>query len=320
MDHACSQCNKIFSNKKCLLQHNRNVHSIYCKEKDRRRDETTNCYSCKYCKKEYKISQSRWFHEKKCSVKNKQKLLLQEIENEKLETKKKLGEIIRIEELEKQNESLQKIIQNKIISDNKEHKRMEELKIQNESLYKTLQQVINDDGKLQLENQNIILQKEKDLLRENTILKQYPKNTQCVYYGMIDNTGANNEILIKFGNSNSLSDRVEQHKRTFSNFRLVNAFKVDNKLQIENAIKTHHLLTTLKLPIKINEKTQTEILNVTNISFEKLDEIIQDIIINNEYNPEKYKKLLFDFEILQREHELLKMEYEKINNGLMIST
>jgi hypothetical protein len=266
-------------------------------------------YQCRYCEKEYKHHQTRWTHEQLCKPSSTNKKSIEKLETE-----------IALTELEKQNESLQKIIHNKVISNNREHNQIEELKLQNETLKNLLNQVINDDGKLQLENQNIILQKEKDLLRENTILKQYPKNTQCIYYGMIDNTGINNEPLIKFGNSNSLSDRVNQHKRTFSNFRLVNAFKVDNKLQIENAIKTHHILTKLRLPIKIKDKTHTEILNITNLSFEKLDDIIQEIIINNEYNPEKYKKLLFDFEMLQKENQLLKIENAKLkeNNGLVI--
>ena len=285
---------------------------------------TGSFYQCHYCKNEYSYTQSRWRHEQICCEKLKQQKIAAEItqmEKIKLENN-------HIKELEKQNESLQKIIDDKVMLDNREHKYIEELKIQNESLYKTLQQVINDDGKLHLENQTIILQKEKDLFRENTILKQYPKNTQCVYYGMIDNTGTNNERLIKFGNSNSLYERVYNHKRTFSNFRLVAAFKVDNKIQIENAMKNHHLLTKIKFPIVINDKTQTEILNITNMSFESLDEIIKEIIITNEYSPEKYKKILFeheilqkDYEILQKDYELLKIKYEKIksNNDLVIS-
>jgi hypothetical protein len=82
-------------------------------------------------------------------------------------------------------------------------------------------------------------------------------------------------------------------------------------------MKTHHLLSQLLLPVKIKDKNQTELLNVTNMSFEKLDEIIQEIIIYNEYNPEKYKKLLFDYEILQRENHLLKTENEKFKNGFL---
>ena len=97
MEQICSLCNKTYSNKKCLLQHNRNIHSIYCIEKDRKRDETTNCYSCKYCAKEYTISQSRWYHEKMCSEKIKQQTIAEEMERIKLENEKQKGEIIRLQ-------------------------------------------------------------------------------------------------------------------------------------------------------------------------------------------------------------------------------
>ena len=123
------------------------------------------------------------------------------------------------------------------------------------NLEEILQEVINEESnelKLQLENQTSKMQFEKELLREKTILEQFPHNSQCVYYGIIDNKGPNNETLIKFGNSNFLYERVEQHKKTYTNFRLVNAFKVDNKLQVENAIKQHSLLSSLRVSIKLN--------------------------------------------------------------------
>jgi hypothetical protein len=88
MEQKCTLCNKTYSTKKYLLQHNRNVHSIYCIEKDRKRDETTNCYKCRYCTKEYKISQSRWKHEKTCSEKIKQQMMADEIEKIKLENER----------------------------------------------------------------------------------------------------------------------------------------------------------------------------------------------------------------------------------------
>jgi hypothetical protein len=104
MEQICSECNKTFSNKKGLLKHRRNIHEIYCKEKQRKRDEITNCYSCKYCKKEYKISQSRWSHEKTCPEKIKQETMADEmerirIESErlKLEAEKQKDEIIRLQ-------------------------------------------------------------------------------------------------------------------------------------------------------------------------------------------------------------------------------
>jgi len=112
----------------------------------------------------------------------------------------------------------------------------------------------SDELKLQLEEKDKKIEdqeKEKEKIREKTILDQFDNNTQCVYYGIIDNVSDKNEKLIKFGNSNNLRNRVITHKETYLNFRLVNAFKVDNKLQIENAIKDN---------VFINER-QRNILN-----------------------------------------------------------
>ena len=81
-------------------------------------------------------------------------------------------------------------------------------------LEETLHEVLREEShelQLQLEQQNTILQqqvlgseKEKDKLREKTLLEQFPPNTQCVYYGLIDNVSTTQEKLIKFGNSNNL--------------------------------------------------------------------------------------------------------------------
>jgi len=192
-------------------------------------------------------------------------------------------------------------------------------------LEETLQDVINEENnelRLQLENQtqqleNILRtsQSEKDLLREKTLLEQFPENTQCFYYGTIDNTNDKNEKLIKFGNSNSLRKRIAVHKKRFSNFCLSNAFKVDNKTQIENAIKNHHKLTSFKRTITIDDKNQTEILCIDNITFEELDKIIQDVIVGVEYNVDNYNKLLKSNEMLH--HKIAELLSE--NNNLKCS-
>ena len=120
-------------------------------------------------------------------------------------------------------------------------------------LEETLQEVIQEESnelKLQLDQKDQQLEdviKNKEKIREKTILEQFPNNTQCVYYGIIDNLSDKNEKLVKFGNSNNLKNRVIKHRDTYSNFILINAFKVDNKLQIENAL---HLLS-FQMPIII---------------------------------------------------------------------
>ena len=76
---------------------------------------------------------------------------------------------------------------------------------------------------------------------EDTLLPHFPEYTQCVYYGTIDNLSSSGESLIKFGRTDKgLKSRIEKHKHTYSNFKLINAFAVDNSTQIEHEIRTHY--------------------------------------------------------------------------------
>ena len=133
---------------------------------------------------------------------------------------------------------------------------------------------------------------EKNKIREKTLIENFPSNVQCVYYGTIDNKSEKGERLIKFGNSNNLKNRIYNHKKTYDNFRLINAFKVENKLQIENAIKEHPLFVERQRTIMIKKHNFTELINMEGITESVLDETIRDIIRTIEYSPEKYLILL----------------------------
>lgn len=172
-----------------------------------------------------------------------------------------------------------------------------------------------DELRLQLDNHISTTQLEKELLREKTILEQFPVNTQCVYYGFIDNKSDNNERLIKFGNSNDLPDRIDRHKKTYINFRLANAFKVENKTFIENAIKNHNELKTYRRTVEINNIKRTELLAIDNLSLEKIDKIIKEIIEKIEYNPENYEKILIENKTLKE--EIIKLKRENRNGYLL---
>ena len=160
--------------------------------------------------------------------------------------------------------------------------------------------------KNQLENVLITTEKEKDTLKERTLLDQFPKNTQCIYYGKIDNKSVTNEPLVKFGYSNELNRRVDEHKKNFTNFTLVNAFKVTNQIQIENAIKKHEILKKKRRNILIENINFTELLSIKDITFENLDKMIKDIIKENEYNLENYKLLIEKYD--QLEYNFMKLE------------
>ena len=175
-----------------------------------------------------------------------------------------------------------------------------------------LQEIMHEESnelKIQLQKQVILSEQEKEKVREKTLIEQFPSNTQCVYYGFIDNLSDNKERLIKFGNSNNLKCRVYTHKKTYLNFRLVNAFKVDNKLQIETAIKNHILFKERQRTITLNSKKYIELLNIDNLTLDQLDKSIKEIIKGIEYSPENYVKLL-------QENIELKDKLEKSNEDI----
>jgi len=174
-------------------------------------------------------------------------------------------------------------------------------------LEKTLQEVIQEESaemKLQLEQKSVELrnaEKTKDKIREKTLLEQFASNTQCVYYGLIDNVSDKNEKLLKFGNSNNLKNRVLKHKDTYENFRLLNAFKVTNKVQIENALKENVLFMERHRTITIKNKNHVEILNVDGLLLSSLDKVIKDIIVSIECTPENYLKIIQENKLLKKQ-------------------
>ncbi len=206
-------------------------------------------------------------------------------------------------------------------------------------LEETLNEVLHEESqelKLQLEQKTTELQqqvltsdKEKDILREKTILEQFPPNTQCVYYGRIDNLSTNQEQLIKFGNSNDLKQRVKKHKETYLNFRLVNAFKVDNKLQIENAIKAHPVFIARLRSLVIHYKKYVELitlssslgggppLHTADLTMPELDKIFREIITDLEYSPANYMKILEENKALKKQIE--QMQEANHTNQLILT-
>jgi hypothetical protein len=176
-------------------------------------------------------------------------------------------------------------------------------------LEETLQEVVHDEStelKLQLEKTNMELQKSektREKIREKTLLEQFGSNVQCVYYGVIDDVSEANEPLIKFGNSNNLRNRVLNHKETYTNFRLLNAFKVENKMQIENAIKEHPMFVERRRTITLKNKKYIELLNANELSFPTLDKTIKDIIMQTECNIVNYMKLMEENKRLKKQLE-----------------
>jgi hypothetical protein len=201
-------------------------------------------------------------------------------------------------------------------------------------LEEILQEIIQEESselKLQLEQKETQLQEqkvqsenEKYSLVEETLILQFPINTQCIYYGKIDNKSLgkpprlNNEDLIKFGQSNNLAERIKCHKKTFSNFKLIAAFKVKNKIEIENAIKRYPLLEKRLRSLMINDINHRELLAIDNDKFtiEKIDEHIKTIIKENEYNIENYNLLVDKNYQLEEQVRILQEEIKEKDNKI----
>ena len=171
-----------------------------------------------------------------------------------------------------------------------------------------IQEVINEESselKKQLTIQSDLLknvEKDKEYLKEKTIIEQFPLNTQCIYIGKIDNKTKGipghkmyHETVIKFGQTNDLNQRVTSHRKTYDNFILYAAFKVKNKIEVENLIKKHPILSQRLRIITGNDNiAHREILALDESEFtlEKIECSIKEIIKQNEYNLENYNLLL----------------------------
>jgi hypothetical protein len=132
---------------------------------------------------------------------------------------------------------------------------------------------------------------DKIVLREKTIVSQFPINTQCFYYGTIANVSGEGEPLVKFGMSNNLKSRQKAHRKTYDNFRLVNAFRVSNKTEAENAVKADPAMAGRIRSIVIKNKSFTELISMTGLSFADLDRELKRVFAEVEYNRENYTKL-----------------------------
>ena len=191
-----------------------------------------------------------------------------------------------------------------------------------EVLHKVVEEE-TDELKLQLEQKdNIIIEKENTINKtkkekqkavEQATIVQFPLNTECIYFGTIDNTNEASEKLIKFGHTNDLSTRVTDHRKNYDNFILVAAFRVQNKVEIENLIKTYPKIKRQIRSIEVNGKNKTEIIayDSTNFTIDRLSKHIKDIIHSKTYSIDNFNKLMQRNEELENENRDLKEHVEK---------
>lgn len=163
-----------------------------------------------------------------------------------------------------------------------------------------------------LNQATITLTQEKKRAVEKTLITQFPLNTQTIYFGTIDNTNADNEKLIKFGQTNDLATRVADHHKKYDNFILAAAFRVANRTEIENHIKAHPKIKRQLRTIEVACKNKTEIMayDNTNFTIARLTKHIEDIIHSRMYNVENFNKLLQRNEELEAENAKLANDLE----------
>lgn len=206
-------------------------------------------------------------------------------------------------------DKLQKIINQifqEIINDETNEKHINELK-------QKLEEKDTIITKKDSEIDKINNQKMKEI--EAVIISNFPLNTECVYLGRVDNRSSKNESLIKFGHTNNLGNRVIDHRKTYKNFIVIQAFKVINKVEIENAIKTHPRISKQLRQININGLNKTEMIAYDEELFttEIIINLIKKVIHDKTYNEKNFDRLVEENRILKEEIIALKEEKDKID-------
>jgi len=193
-----------------------------------------------------------------------------------------------------------------------------------EVLHQTIEEE-TDELRLQLEQKDTIIaekenaiiktKKEKQRAVEQAIIAQFPVNTECVYFGTIDNANAAKENLIKFGHTNDLATRVQNHRKVYDNFILTAAFRVQNKVEIENLIKAYPKIKRQIRTISVDCKVKTEIIayDATYFTIEKLTKYIKDIIHSKTYSIDNFNRIMKENDELQQENRVLKEQIEQQN-------
>jgi hypothetical protein len=169
-----------------------------------------------------------------------------------------------------------------------------------------------------LNQATITLTQEKKRAIEKTLISQFPVNTQTIYFGTIDNTNADNEKLIKFGQTNDLSTRVADHHKKYTNFILAAAFRVTNRSEIENHIKSHPKIKRQLRTIEVAGKNKTEIIayDSTNFTIDRLTKHIEGIIHATMYNVENFNRLIQRNQELEAENAKLVSDLESKNKAI----
>ena len=191
---------------------------------------------------------------------------------------------------------------------------------ESDELRKQLEQIkqTSEEEKQSLNKEREKLKKTTGRAIEQATIVQFPLNTECIYFGTIGNTNEAKEQLIKFGHTNDLATRVLDHRKKYDDFVLEAAFRVQNKVEIENLIKTHPKIKKQIRSIEVGGRVKTEIIahDATNFTIDKLTKYIKDIIHSKMYSVDNFNRISKENDELHEEIRGLKEEIKKLKEEL----
>lgn len=163
------------------------------------------------------------------------------------------------------------------------------------SVLKQIREKGSYDIKQKLIEHEQIIKKEKELIKEQTLIDSFDKKP-VVYLGEVE------KDLIKFGYTNDIKDRNKTHKREIGNcFIIQEIIECINNKDLETKLKEHNDIKNRRISKIINGKNQIELIRID--EYLKVKDI-SNILIN-------IKRTLFiDKEILIMKHEEI-IEQEK---------
>jgi hypothetical protein len=179
-------------------------------------------------------------------------------------------------------------------------------------LYETLDEE-SQDLKQQLQFSYAKSKEESLKAAEKATIAQFPLNTECIYISSIDNKTPENESLIKFGQTNNLETRTWQHRGTFENFTILEAFRVQNKVEIENIIRSHPKIKPFIRKIEVKGKMYKEMIAVDNKNFtvEKLVRVIKGIITERQYTIDNFNEMVKKHDALNAKCDILTEKFQE---------
>lgn len=126
-----------------------------------------------------------------------------------------------------------------------------------------------------------------------------------VYVGLID---LPEFFGVKIGSTDDLKTRESCHKREFGNFKLMKVFETLNHRNVERKILDECDAKNIRRSVKINGKTQTELVEIGKFSLENIIEIAKTIVETNPHPliEEKNKQI----QLLENDKKTRQLELE----------